>query len=87
MSLITAQQARENAEKFSLSADEMLKTIADIISANSKVGKTEVIVSFLSKVVDQNELTFVENSLKEKGYTVNSSNSEDKISIKINYWF
>ncbi|WP_180058766.1 hypothetical protein [Acinetobacter sp. YH12227] len=85
MSLITAQQARENAEKFSLSADEMLKTIADIISANSKVGKTEVIVSFLSKVVDQNELTFVENSLKEKGYTVNSSNSEDKISIKINY--
>ncbi len=85
MSVITAQQARENAEKFSLSADEMLKTIADIISANSKVGKTEVIVSFLSKVVDQNELTFVENSLKEKGYTVNSSNSEDKISIKINY--
>ena len=85
MSLITAQQARENAEKFSLSADEMLKTIADIISANSKVGKTEVIVRFLSKVVDQNELTFVENSLKEKGYTVNSSNSEDKISIKINY--
>lgn len=85
MSLITAQQARENAEKFSLSADEMLKTIADIISANSKVGKTEVIVSFLSKVVDQNELTFVENSLKEKGYTVNSSNSEDKIIIKINY--
>ena len=85
MSLITAQQARENAEKFSLSADEMLKTIADIISANSKVGKTEVIVSFLSKVVDQNELTFVENSLKEKGYTVNSSNLEDKIHIKINY--
>jgi len=85
MSLITAQQARENAERFSLSADEMLKTIADTISANSKVGKTEIIVSFLSKVVDQNELTFVENSLKEKGYTVNSSNLEDKIHIKINY--
>lgn len=85
MSLITAQQARENAERFSLSADEMLKTIADLISANSKVGKTEIIVGFLSKVVDQNELTFVENSLKEKGYTVNSSNLEDKIHIKINY--
>lgn len=85
MSLITAQQARENAEKVSLSADEMLTTIADLISANSKVGKTEIIVSFLSKVVDQNELTFVENSLKGKGYTVNSSNSEDKILIKINY--
>lgn len=85
MSLITAQQARENAEKFSLSADEMLKTIADTISANSKVGKTEIIVGFLSKFIDQNELNFVEDSLKVKGYTVSSSNSEDKIHIKINY--
>jgi hypothetical protein len=85
MSLITAQQARENAEKFNLSADEILKKIVDSISANSKVGETEITVSFLAKVVDQSELNFVENKLKEKGYTTNSSNIEDKIYIKINY--
>jgi ribosome recycling factor len=82
---MTAQEARENADKFSLSADEMLNEIANIISANSKVGKTEIIVGFLSKVVDQNELNSVENSLREKGYTVNSSNDEVKIRIKISF--
>lgn len=85
MSLISAQEARENADKFSLSSDEMLKTIADSISANSKLGKTEITVSFLSKVVDQGELDFVEGSLKSKGYNINLSNIGDSIYIKINY--
>ena len=82
MSLISAQEARENADKFSLSSDEMLNEVANAISANSKLGKTEIVVAFLSKVVDQSELNFVEKSLKEKGYSVNSSNIEDKIYIK-----
>ncbi|MDC4645314.1 MULTISPECIES: hypothetical protein [unclassified Acinetobacter] len=85
MSLISAQEARENADKFSLSSDEMLNEVANAISANSKLGKTEIVVAFLSKVVDQSELNFVEKSLKEKGYSVNSSNIEDKIYIKVNY--
>ncbi len=85
MSLITAQEARENAEKFSLSADEILNEIVHSISANSKLGKTEIIVAFLSKVVDQSELNFVENSLKDKGYNVSFSNNEDKVYIKISY--
>ncbi len=85
MSLITAQEARENAEKFSLSADEILNEIVHSISANSKLGKTEIIVAFLSKVVDQSELNFVENSLKDKGYNVSYSNNEDKVYIKISY--
>ena len=67
MSLISAQEARENADKFSLSSDEMLNEVANAISANSKLGKTEIVVAFLSKVVDQSELNFVEKSLKEKG--------------------
>ena len=85
MSLISAQEARENAEKFSLSADEILNEIVHSISANSKLGKTEIIVAFLSKVVDQSELNFVENSLKDKGYNVSLSNNEDKVYIKISY--
>ncbi|EKU58619.1 hypothetical protein ACT415_19010 (plasmid) [Acinetobacter baumannii] len=85
MSLISVQEARENADKFSLSSDEMLNEVANAISANSKLGKTEIVVAFLSKVVDQSELNFVEKSLKEKGYSVNSSNIEDKIYIKVNY--
>ena len=85
MSLITAQEARENAEKFSLSADEILNEIVHSISANSKLGKTEIIVAFLSKVVDQSELNFVENSLTDKGYNVSFSNNEDKVYIKISY--
>ena len=36
MSLISAQEARENADKFSLSSDEMLNEVANAISANSK---------------------------------------------------
>ena len=63
----------------------MLNEVANAISANSKLGKTEIVVAFLSKVVDQSELNFVEKSLKEKGYSVNSSNIEDKIYIKVNY--
>ena len=51
MSLISAQEARENAEKFSLSADEMLTQVANSISANSKAGNTEIMVGFLAKVV------------------------------------
>lgn len=85
MSLISAQEARENAEKFSLSADEMLKQVANSISANSKAGNTEIIVGFLAKVVDQSELNFVEKSLKEKGYTVEILNHENNVHIKINY--
>lgn len=85
MSLISAQEARENAEKFSLSADEMLKQVANSISANSKAGNTEIIVGFLAKVVDQSELNFVEKSLKEKGYTVEILNHGNNIHIKINY--
>ena len=85
MSLISAQEARENADKFSLSSDEMLNEVANAISANSKSGKTEIAVAYLSKAVDQSELNFVEKSLKEKGYSVNSSNIEDKIYIKVNY--
>ena len=71
MSLISAQEARENAEKFSLSADEMLTQVANSISANSKAGNTEIMVGFLAKVVDQSELNFVEKSLKEKGANSN----------------
>ena len=85
MSLISAQEARENAEKFSLSADEMLKQVANSISANSKAGNTEIIVGFLAKVVDQAELNFVEKSLKEKGYTVEILNHGNNVHIKINY--
>ncbi|MCH2017308.1 hypothetical protein MKX17_15505 [Acinetobacter ursingii] len=85
MSLISAQEARENAEKFSLSADEILKQVANSISANSKAGNTEIIVGFLAKVVDQAELNFVEKSLKEKGYTVEILNHGNNVHIKINY--
>ena len=85
MSLISAQEARENAEKFSLSADEMLKQVANSISANSKAGNTEIIVGFLAKVVDQSELNFVEKSLKEKGYTVEILNDGKNVHIRINY--
>lgn len=85
MSLISAQEARENAEKFGLSADEMLKQVANAISANSKAGNTEIIVGFLAKVVDQSELNFVEKSLKEKGYTVEILNHGKNVHIKINY--
>ena len=85
MSLISAQEARENAEKFSLSADEMLTQVANSISANSKAGNTEIIVGFLAKVVDQAELNFVEKSLKEKGYTVEILNHGNNVHIKINY--
>jgi hypothetical protein len=85
MSLISAQEARENAEKFSLSADEILKQVANSISANSKAGNTEIIVGFLAKVVDQGELNFVEKSLKEKGYTVEILNHGNNVHIKINY--
>ena len=85
MSLITAQEARENAEKFSLSADEMLTQVANSISANSKAGNTEIMVGFLAKVVDQSELNFVEKSLKEKGYTVEILNDGKNVHIRINY--
>ena len=85
MSLISAQEARENAEKFSLSADEMLTQVANSISANSKAGNTEIMVGFLAKVVDQSELNFVEKSLKEKGYTVEILNHGNNVHIKINY--
>ena len=85
MSLISAQEARENAEKFSLSADEILKQVANSISANSKAGNTEIMVGFLAKVVDQSELNFVEKSLKEKGYTVEILNDGKNVHIRINY--
>ena len=85
MSLISAQEARENAEKFSLSADEMLTQVANSISANSKAGNTEIMVGFLAKVVDQAELNFVEKSLKEKGYTVEILNDGKNVHIRINY--
>ena len=85
MSLISAQEARENAEKFSLSADEMLTQVANSISANSKASNTEIMVGFLAKVVDQSELNFVEKSLKEKGNTVEILNGGKNVHIRINY--
>ena len=85
MSLISAQEARENAEKFSLSADEMLTQVANSISANSKASNTEIMVGFLAKVVDQSELNVVEKSLKEKGYTVEILNDGKNVHIRINY--
>lgn len=70
MSLISAEQAKRNADAFDLSREQVLEKVAQSINANSKSGKREVVIKFLQSAVSDDELNYVKVKLKAQGFKV-----------------
>ncbi len=70
MSLISAEQAKSNAEAFDLNRDQVLDKVNNSIAANSKVGKRDVVMKFLKTAVSNDELDYVKGKLRDQGYDV-----------------
>ncbi|MDO6842074.1 hypothetical protein Q4602_21565 [Paraglaciecola chathamensis] len=56
MSLISADEAREQSESFDLTDQQILDQISKLINSNSKAGKKSIVAQFLSSAVSKQEL-------------------------------
>jgi|GEM_PF-1838754 len=86
--LISAEQARENAEKFNLTSNQVIAEIAQSIEANSKAGNTCLIMSFKKTAVSGHEMEVVLAALVKKGFRAARHDiqpKETETSIKIEW--
>ncbi len=86
--LISADQARENAEKFNLTSNQVIAEIAQSVEANSKAGNTSLLKSFKKTAVSGHEMAVVLAALVEKGFRAARHDiqpKEDETCIKIEW--
>lgn len=81
--LISAEEARSNAEKFDLSSKQIFDQISQSISANSKAGAREIIVEFRKNAASNSEIEKAISLVREEGYEVETKMSADFTSVKV----
>lgn len=84
--LISATEAKQNAEAFDLTCDQMIAQIANLIEANSKAGTRFVVAGFLKSAVTAQELDKAIELIAAKGYLVDSAvTSPESRAIRISW--
>lgn len=81
--LISAEEARANAEKFDLSSQQILDEISQSISANSQVGARKIIVDFRKDAASDSEVEKAIAAVREKGYEVETKALKDFVQVKV----
>lgn len=72
--MITADQARQNAEQFDLTADEILAKIEQSIDANSRAGAKSILTSFKKAAASDAEIQEVLGKLNAAGFDASLNN-------------
>ena len=87
MTIISADQAREQSGSFDLSEQQVVADIAKTIDANSKAGKRSVTRSYLASAVSEQEFAAALDQVSGKGYTVEliSVGDQEQRAVRISW--
>jgi len=88
MSLISAEQARNQSESFDLNQQQVFDQIAKSIDSSSKVGKREIVKQFLKSAVSSQELEGALDRVRDQGYIVEVIEGKpelEKLSIRVSW--
>lgn len=82
---LTAEQARENVKASNYNVDKLLHQIYSSIDALSKSGGSSATIPLSKDIVTTQMLKQAVDTLKNKGFTVETLPSEATIKIKVSW--